>query len=177
LFLVCAFPLHVWALILAFRDLSWLTERTNAWDALGVLSYGLVLAFFDSLALFAVFALLGLLVPRRWTEDRRMALLSILSLVLSLWAIAGQIYFLMGVIPSAEFMRMLIDSGHPLRILYSIALALVVPSLLIPAYWIVRSERTPPAMTGLVERLSLLTMVYLFLDAAGLVYVLLRNIS
>ena len=54
LFLMCAFPLHAWTLILAFRDISWLTDRTNAWDAVGVTSYGLVFAFVESMVLFGV---------------------------------------------------------------------------------------------------------------------------
>src|SRR3972149_6026554 len=45
LFLMCAFPLHVWAFILSFMDFSWVAERTNTWDALGVISYGFSLSF------------------------------------------------------------------------------------------------------------------------------------
>jgi hypothetical protein len=174
---MCAFPFHVWTLILAFRDLSWLTERTNAWDAISVMSYGMVFAFIESLVAFAVLLLLGFLVPRQWAEDRRVALLSILALILSLWAIVGQLYFLMGLVPSWEIIRMLMNTGHPLRVMYLIALAVVIPSLLIPAYLIARSERAPQALNGLVERISLLTMVYLFLDAVGLVIVVIRNLS
>src|SRR5512143_2388513 len=66
LFLMCALPLHAWTLILAFRDLSWLTDRTNAWDAVGVLSYGLLFALVESVLLFGMVVLLGLIVPRRW---------------------------------------------------------------------------------------------------------------
>ena len=54
LFLICAFPLHVWTIILAFRDFSWVTERTNSWDALGVVSYGLIFALIESVAVFLV---------------------------------------------------------------------------------------------------------------------------
>lgn len=46
---MCAFSLHLWALILIFRDVSWVAERINMWDAIGVASYGLVLAFIESL--------------------------------------------------------------------------------------------------------------------------------
>jgi len=53
LFLISAFPLHVWTLLLAFRDFSWLTERTNLWDAIGVLSYGLIYALFGCFPYFA----------------------------------------------------------------------------------------------------------------------------
>ena len=64
---------------MGFSDISWLTERTNFGDAIGVLSYGMVFAFIESVMVFIVVALLGILVPRRW-DDRRVALLSILFL-------------------------------------------------------------------------------------------------
>ena len=60
LFLTCAFPLHFWTLILVFRDISWLTDRTNAWDAIGVASYGMIFAFTESVVIFLVAALLGI---------------------------------------------------------------------------------------------------------------------
>ena len=59
LFLMCALPLHIWTLILAFRDLPWLTDRTNAWDAFGVMAYGLIFALAESILLFLVFLVLA----------------------------------------------------------------------------------------------------------------------
>lgn len=79
---MCAFPLHLWTLILSFRDFSWVTERTNAWDAVGVVSYGLLFAFVESLIIFCIMALLGFLVSSKWDEPRRIALLSTLILLL-----------------------------------------------------------------------------------------------
>ena len=60
LFLISAFPLHVWTLLLGFQDISWLAERTNFFDALSVISYGLVFALFESLLLLVVVLLLGM---------------------------------------------------------------------------------------------------------------------
>src|SRR5512141_1446140 len=62
LFLMCAFPLHVWALILAFRDVSWVTERTNSWDAVGVVAYGLLFTLVESVLVFGIMTLLGFLI-------------------------------------------------------------------------------------------------------------------
>ena len=89
LFLMCAFPLHVWALLLAFRDISWLTERTNAWDAIGVLSYGVMFALIESVFVFAVIVLLGLLVPASWSKDKRTGLLAVLVLILAAWGMVS----------------------------------------------------------------------------------------
>ena len=177
LFLISAFPLHVWTLLLAFRDLSWVAERTNAWDAIGVASYGAVFAFLESLVVFLVFALLGLLIARQWGQETRLALLSVLVLILSLWATVSQLYFLLNISLPEPVIRLFVQVPHPLRVLYVIATVLVAPTIIIPAWLVLRSNKVLRFMRGLIERLSLLTIVYLFFDIAGLVIVIIRNIS
>ena len=85
LFLMCAFPLHLWAMILIFRDMSWVIERTNVWDAIGVGSYGMIRAFVESVVVFVIFTVLGFLTPANWMIDRRIAFLSLLVILLSAW--------------------------------------------------------------------------------------------
>jgi len=173
---MCAFPLHVWTIILAFRDFSWVTERTNAWDAIGVISYGMVFALIESLAVFLVAVLLGFMVSRKFDEGRRIALLSVLVLITALWAMASQLYFLWGISLPEQMMRFLAQSGHPVRVLYAASLALVLPTVLIPAFLVLKSNKVFNFVRELTERLSLLTMFYLVLDVGGLVIVLIRNL-
>ena len=176
LFLMCAFPLHLWALILIFRDISWVAQRTNLWDAIGVASYGLVFTFIESLMYFASIALLGLVVSTKWHENRRIALMSILALVTALWAIDGQAYFVWGSYIPGQFLRYLAGIEHPLRVLYASILAVVVPSIVLPVYFVLRSDRFLSFIQELIERLSLLTMLYLFFDLVGLIIIIIRNI-
>ena len=176
LFLVCALPLHAWALVLAFRDLSWLTDRTNAWDAVGVLCYGLLFALIESLLLFVVTALLGLLIPRRWEPERRTVLMSVLVLVLCIWAMLGQLFFLTNARLPERLIALLVRSGHPLRIMYPAILVLVGGSFLVPAWGVMRSAKVLRIAGGMIERLGLLAMLYLVFDAAALVIVVIRNL-
>jgi len=176
LFLMCALPLHFWTLILAFRDISWLTDRTNAWDAVGVVAYGLVFTFVESLLVFAVVALLGYLVPGRWNPDRRVVLLTVMVWILSLWAILDQLYFLVGGWMPGWLIAFLVNSGHPARIFYALLLAVVGLSALVPALLVIRSERAYHAVRGAIDRLSVLMLFYLVLDVIGLVIVIIRNI-
>jgi len=174
---MCAFPLHLWALLMAFRDLSWLTDRTNIWDALGVTSYGLVFAFIESLFVFLFFFLLGFLIAKTWDSQKRLALLSGLVLILSLWAILSQLYFLLDVSPSNFLIGFFVSISHPLRALYAVTAFAVLLTLLIPTWFILRSEKTVRFMQGLIDRLSLLASVYLFFDAIGLIVVIVRNVT
>jgi hypothetical protein len=177
LFLMCAFPLHVWALLLSLRDVSWLIERTNLWDAVSVVSYGLVFAFVESVVIFLVFVLLGFLVSPAWDKEKRIALLCVLMLVASVWAMLGQLFFLWGVSVPDQVMAFLHQTAHPLRVLYFSALVLVTPTVVLPAFFILRSNRSLPLTRALIERISLLTMFYLLFDIAGLVVVVIRNVN
>ena len=177
LFLTCAFPLHFWALLMAFRDISWLTERTNAWDAIGVLSYGAVFAFIESVVIFFVVALLGLTIPRQWSSDRRITFLGLLILLTSIWGMISQLLFVWNVNLPAQAVQFLRTSAHPLRILYAICLAVVLSTVLVPIYLFVRSNKSIALMRDFMERLSLISTLYLFLDFLGLVIVIIRNVN
>jgi len=176
LFLICAFPLHVWTIILAFRDFSWVTERTNAWDAIGVVSYGLLFAFIESVLVFLIATLLGFFVSKKWSEDRRLMLMGVLVFITSLWAMVSYLFFMLNVSVPHEASTFLAGLAHPLRVLYAFGFALVVPTIMIPAYLILRSDKFLKGVQGFFDRLSLLTMFYLFFDAVGLVIVIVRNV-
>ena len=176
LFLICALPLHLWTIILALRDFSWVAERTNAWDAIGVFSYGMVFAFVESLVVFLVLTLLGFLVTKHWNQNQRFALLSTLVLITALWGMLGQLYFLLGFSLPEVLISFLTRSGHPLRIMYAFSLMMVLPTILVPAYLILKSGRALRFMQDLTGRLSLLASFYLSLDLAGLVVIVIRNL-
>ena len=176
LFLMCAFPLHFWTLLLAFRDISWLTERSNLWDAIGVVSYGLLFAFVESLMVFLVVALLGLLISAKWEEARRIALLSILMLVLSIWAMYGQAHFIWNLTPAGWILRLAAQSGHPYRIIFGITFIAVVLTVAVPTFLVLHWDKFFHFVREAIDRLSLLTSLYLVLDLFGLVIVVIRNI-
>lgn len=178
LFLICAFPLHVWTIILFLRDVSWLSERTNLWDAIGVGAYGLLYAFVESLLAFGVVALLGLfLTPGQWSVEKRISFLSLLVLILAVWGMIAQLLFLWKVFPPDWVVQLLIRWGRPLLGLYLISLLFVVPSVVLPVYLFLRSDRMTRAIQEFGERLSPLMSAYLFLDLAGLIVVILRNVA
>lgn len=177
LFLICAFPLHLWTLIFAFRDISWLTERTNLWDAIGVVSYGMIFAFVESVVIFLVLALLGLILPAQWYSDRRIAFLSLLILLTSAWGMISQLLLVWSVPLPIQAIQFLRSSNHPLRILYAACLVVVTPTILLPVYLFIKSKKSIAFMQDLMERLSLLATFYLFFDFVGLIIVIIRNIN
>jgi hypothetical protein len=177
LFLTCVFPLHVWALIMVFRDVSWIAARTNAWDALGVASYAMVFALTESVLLFLLAALMGFLIPRGWQPDRRIAFLGLLVLILSLWGMISQLLSLWNVSLPAQIIQFLRSSGHPVRFLYAGWLAIVTPTVLLPVYLFIKSGKAVAFMQNVMERLALLAALYLVFDLLGLIIVVIRNIN
>jgi hypothetical protein len=162
---------------MVFRDISWLTERTNAWDAIGVASYGMIFAFTESVVIFLIVALLGLLTPNHWETDRRIAFLALLILIISIWGMISQLLFLWNTSLPTQAIQILRSSDHPLRILYAACLVVVTPTVLLPIYSFIRSKKAVTVMQNLMERLSLLTMFYLFFDLLALIIVIIRNIN
>lgn len=176
LFLVCAFPLHLWALLMAFRDISWLSARTNFGDALGVISYGMIFALAESVLIFMPVLLCGFLVPKEWGRERRLAVIAAMILILSAWAIFSQIYAMRGWdIPWAWY-EFLIGSAHPLRIIYAVVLGGLLPGIIFPIFTVYRNEKSLKSFLDAMDRISLLTTFYLFIDFLALMVVVFRNI-
>ena len=161
---------------MAFRDISWVAERTNAWDAVGVVSYGLLLALVESILVFLILAAIGFLMPKQWDVDTRVAFLSLIVLIITLWGILSQLSFLWNINLPAPLMQALARNAHPLRVLYAGSLILVIPTVILPVYFFLRTNKVFLFMQELISRLTLLTTLYLFFDALGLILVVIRNI-
>jgi hypothetical protein len=162
---------------MVFRDLSWVAERTNAWDAVGLAAYGMIFAFAESVFIFAIVAFLGLFTPHSWTYERRVGFLSLLVLILSLWAMFSQLYFLWNMSLPHIVLQFLRNSGHPFRFIYAGTFALVFLTVSLPVYLFIKSSKGITIMQDLVERFASVAMVYLFFDLLGLIVVLIRNVS
>lgn len=176
LFLMCTFPLHLWALILAFQDVAWVTERTNAWDAVGVVSYALLFALIETILVFLTFTALGFLIPRRWQPNKRTGFLILLVLLLSAWGIISQLLFLWHINLPESAIQFLARSEHPLRYLYTGILTIVIPTIVLPVYFFLKSDRMLVRIEDLADRLSVLVGLYLFFDVIGIIIVIIRNL-
>ncbi len=170
-----ALPLHIWTIVLAFRDFDWISARTNSWDAIGVVAYGLIAAVLESLILFIVATLFGFLISNKWEEKRRITFMSSMIMVLSLWSIFNQSYFLNAWQLPAWLISLSIQSGRPLVMLYALAILATTASFVIPAYLVLRSNKTMEILQEGIERLSLLMTFYLVFDSLALILVVIRN--
>jgi hypothetical protein len=176
LFSVCATPIHVWTLILFFRDFSWISERTNSLDAIGVGSYGLLIAFIESVFIFILAFVLSYIFPQKWSESQKVALLGVLIFLIAAWTIVGQLYFLFEVKIPNFLLLAIARNPHPLWILYGGLSTFVGLTVGLPAFCIFKFGRFRKGIINIFERLTTLTAFYLFLDLCGLIVVIVRNI-
>lgn len=158
-------------------DISWVAERTDYWDAIGVAAYGLVFALLESVLIWVVVLLLGFLLTKNWIERKRITLLGVLVVLAALWAMFGQLYFLLNWSFPNNLIQFLAGQSHPLRLLYVFYLAVVSFTVMLFAYFAIFSEKFQGVFIALVERLSALMGLYVFLDLTSIIIVLVRNIG
>ena len=177
LFLVCAFLQHAWALFLSFRDFDWVAERTNQWDAIGNIAYASLISLADTIYLFLYILLFSLLVHKIFSVKTRLAIMSIIALLVSSWFIFEQTFHLIGGKLPQPILDFLINSSHPYRILVGVILIIVIASFILPIYFILRSEKFTNATISFLERISLLSGLYLFIDVIGIGIIIYRNVK
>ena len=139
-------------------------------------SYGLLIAFVESAAVTLLVIILGLLISIKWDENRRIALLCFLVFVTVSWSIIGQLYFILEVNFPISWGHILTSSSHPLWILYGISLGAVGITVALPSLIILRKPKAAEIITKIIEPLTTLTALYLFLDVIALIIVITRNL-
>ena len=174
LFMVSAFPLHLWTILMVFRDVNWVAERTTSWDALGFTGYALFYTLLESTLLFAFIALLSLLTPRNWTKSMRFVSLSLLSFALAGWSIVEQLILIIffGRLRHLGAAHPWLVEGAPLITALLIALSVAIPLLVLR-----KRGKLQKASIEILDRLAMLSGLYMFLDFAGIVIILVRNLG
>ena len=153
-------------------DLGWIAERTNFGDAISVAAYGLSFALLESLLFFGLMVLAGFLFPKSWPEPQRISVLGMLILLPLIWAILGQLYFLLELSAPIGLIRFLAGQAHPLWLLYG-GLGLVVgPTVALAVFAALRLEKFQKGFLDLADRLGVLMGLYIFLDLVSIIIVI-----
>ena len=176
LFLVCAFPLHLWTILMVFRDVNWVAERTTSWDAVGFSGYALFYTLIESLLLFSFIALLGFIIPKNWNLTLRFVALSLVAFILAGWSIMEQLILIIfwGWLRqlAVTFTFLITIPWSP----YVIFTGLIVISVMAPLLLLRKYDGLQTKVYSVLDRLTLLSGLYLFLDAIGIIIILIRNV-
>lgn len=164
-------------MIFAFRDISWVYARTDAWDAIGVLSYAMVFAFVESIWLSIAVFILGFLISLKWSSELRVAALGAVIFLVSILAMLVQLYITLGWSIPDSVISFFVLFAHPGRTVYLVLLAILSPIIAGTIYLVLGTRKGTQILKDAIDKISLLMMVYLVLDLVALVVVIIRNIQ
>lgn len=176
LFLVASFPINFWAIIVWFRNFGSVAEENGTWDAIGVGAYLLLFALLESVVIFLVLLLISMLVAIKLGQQKTLAQVSVLYLALTLALMLEQTRALIELPREGFLLRSLNSiinalSSSPVVILV-IAAVLGVASIAA----IHRNERVRAGVMTAIEKVVLLSGIYLFLDVVAIIIVVIRNL-
>jgi hypothetical protein len=184
LFLIITAPINFWAVLITLRDMDSVIKSTNLWEGIGASSYALMFALVESISILIIFSLLGLLLPREWSEKQKVLILGILSVVITVWGILKQINFELYspqfkyqakgalVVLLNQTARPVVYGGVALIALFGIILL----SVILPVIFITYSEKSREKLDKVVQQVSVLSRLYVGLDILGLIIILIRNL-
>ncbi len=157
LFVICAFPVHVWAIIGYFEQApAWLL-RMDVLELAAMAGYQLLFALVESLIVFACVWLAAAILVR-WLGEATVPAAALFVLLTSLASIWAQL-----------------DNGL-FRSFWAIVIGIAYLALVVGGAWFARRNQTfSRGVMSVVERLAILSMLYFVFDAIGIVLVILRQ--
>ena len=164
LFAACVFPIHIWSIINLLYELPAWMLRSDLWDVAGMVAYTLAFALFESMCVLLVLLLICFVLPRRFPRDRVLALGSMVVFVTSVWAI-GIHYRIVDSLAPAQA-----QAG------WLLWLAVYLAVMGIAGLFIYRDSRLRRWIESFVERLAVLSFLYVLVDFICVIILVLRNI-
>lgn len=156
--------MHVWAYISLLDILPVTLLQMSLWNISGVAAYVLVFALIESVLVFAIFLLVRLILPETLFNLQSIQLLIVFIFTTSLAAIFINLY-------EKWDIRWLSFSNW-------IALWSLVStgSFILAVNRLSRNPRSREILAAAVERLAVLSSVYVSLDILGVLVILIRNL-
>ena len=179
LFLSIAFPIHLWAILLFFRDFEWIANRSSSWDAFGVGAYSVAVALIETSLVFLITLLLGSILPKFLGEEKKVLLLTLLFYCLAGWIMIRKTHAIVNESHPHLVANVFLSTGHPYRYLVlavAAIISLVIISIIGTAYLAIRSNRFVDICQAVIDRVIVLSALYLVTDIAGIIIVIIRNV-
>ncbi len=160
---------------MVFNDIEFVAERTNFWDAVGYAGYSLLFALAESLLIALVLWLFSLVFPKNWEETRTISVVGSIYLIL---AGASMVDMAANVFSKLRISRQYLYGLENFTALtYALIIGAILIALAAALLLILKNNKAEKIFGEFFERVMLLSGFYLLLDLAGLVTVIIRNVS
>lgn len=177
LFLTIGFPIHTWSIIQVLYDIEWVYEQQGGGILIGYIAYSMVFALFETIVLFIFFLLLSLFFPKKWAGQYTFIVLCQWVFILSLWGVANIIYFVLIKSPPKFLSWVLLRVAYHQELGFTILLITIVLSIVLPLILSIRYEKIRSGTIAIIDRIILLSILYLVFDFIGVIIIFIRNIT
>ena len=168
LFLVSAFPLHVWAILMFLYELPSFMRRLDAWDILSIFAYTQAFALFESAVVWAAVVFTCLALPKNLFRVKFVPVGALFLLLSFLWI--APVHFQVTILDRLEWNM----SAYNMVVLVWVIFYFVIVG---GSIWMAfRSARFESLVNSLVERLTVLSVLYVVVDVIGILIVIGRNL-
>lgn len=168
LFLVSVFPVHVWAILMFLHEVPSYLLRMGAWDILGIFSYSQVFAFFESLVVLGAMLFVCLTLPAPLFRVKLVPLGAAFLLLSFVWI--APVHYQVQILTWLNWNMTVYQVGV---LLWVVSYFLVIGGAI---FLIHRRAGAQKAVEGFVERLVVLSMIYVVVDAFCFLIVVFRNL-
>ena len=161
-YLACLFPIQVWSIYNSLREVPAWLRQMSLWDVIGVVSYPQVFVLFESVVIFLPLVLLSALLPAGWFRDKFVPLGTGIVYLSVVWFILAHIndltlrYWGLG-----EFLPWI---------------GLFLFSQILFFSLIHYSHKLQSIIVSWVNRVAVLSIVYLLIDLISVLIVVIRNV-
>ena len=158
----CIFPIYVWSIIQRLREVPAWILRTTAWELVGVIAYTQAFALLESLVVLTILIFLGMILPARFFRDKFVPLSSMIVFLTAMWAVFAHF--------NDGYIRLwTIKQFIPWFGVYVLSIGL--------GYLVVqRDERLAGSIRALVEKIMVLSYIYVIVGIISVFVIIIRNI-
>jgi len=160
-YLAGLFPIQAWALYNSLHEAPAWSLKFSLWDLIGVFSYIEAFVLLESIIVFLPLLLLAALLPARWFRSRFVASCTAIVYVSAGWFILAHIH---DYTVREWSLRQLLPWFAAFLLSQGLILVLIC-----------NSRRLESVIVSVVDRVAVLSIVYLSMTLAGVFIVLIRN--
>jgi len=135
--------------------------RLSIWDLIGVMAYSQMFTLLETVLVFLALVLLAFVLPKAWFRRKFVALSGAFVLLTSVWL--AFLHYNDHIIENRQLVRALI---------WGVSLALLIVASVVLIH---RSERFEKTLNLFIERLAVLSFIYLLVDGISVILVIIRN--
>jgi hypothetical protein len=161
-FAVIVFVVHIWSIYNLLVEVpAWLL-RLSSWELVGVISYTLVFALIESLIILIILVFVATILPECWFRQRFVAISSLFVFLAAIWVIPVHLY--------EDAIR---SWGIPGAMVF---ISLVFVTFVAVNFFVFRSTRFENKIVSIMQRITVLAILYLMIDLIAFMIVLGRNV-